>query len=143
MRRLFAVVCALALSCGVFAQAPAADDREATWKKCRSNDPDVRLSACTTLIDGGQDTPADLASAYFARGSAYKLKSLFALALEDFNAAIKANPALTDAYGERGILLTVLGRFTDAIADFTRVIEVYPRVAYAYYNRGICYELIG
>ena len=76
-------------------------------------------------------------------GNAYRQKSLFALALEDFNAAIAANPALSDAYGDRGITLTILGRFADAIPDFTRVIETYPQLAYAHYNRGICYELLG
>src|SRR5919106_444603 len=98
-------------------------NREDTWKQCRANDPDVRLRACTALIAAGDLPPADLASAYYARGSAHRQKSLFTLALEDFNTAIKANPALTDAYGDRGITLTILGRFADAIADYSRVIE--------------------
>ena len=64
-------------------------------------------------------------------------------AVDDFSAAIKANPSLVDAFGERGITFTILGRFNDAIPDFTQVIETYPRLAYPYYNRGLCYELIG
>jgi tetratricopeptide (TPR) repeat protein len=140
MRRLLAVLCTLALSSHVLSQTTEPDD---TWKKCRGNDPDVRLPACSRVIEAGQGTPAELASAYYARGNAYRQKSLFALALEDFNAAIAANPALSDAYGDRGITLTVLGRFADAIPDFTRVIESYPQLAYAHYNRGICYELLG
>ena len=66
---------------------------------------------------------------HYARGSAYRQKSLFALALEDFDAAIKANPELTDVYGDRGITLTILGRYSDAIPDFSRVIEVYPNLS--------------
>jgi len=130
----------LGLSSDVFAQTTESDD---TWKKCRANDPEVRLPACSRLIDASQGTPAELASAYYARGNAYRQKSLFALALEDFTAAIAANPELSDAYGDRGITLTILGRFADAIPDFTRVIETYPELAYAHYNRGICYELLG
>ena len=128
MLRLLVVLC-IAVRCArdALRSGTGAQDREDTWKKCRGNDPDVRLPACTTLIDGGQETPAELASAYYARGSAYRQKSLFALALDDFNAAIKANPALTDAYGDRGITLTILGRFADAIPDYTRVIEAYPQ----------------
>ena len=133
MRRLLVVLCALAragrCSCTDWSRRDRNSDD--TWKKCRANDPDVRLSACSRLIDAGTDTPAELASAYYARGNAYRQKSLFALALEDFNAAIEANPALSDAYGDRGITLTILGRFADAIPDFTRVIETYPRLAYA------------
>jgi len=144
MRRLLAVLCALALVGNVPAQTePAQSEPDDTWKKCRANDPDVRLSACSQLIDAGKGTQAELASAHYARGSAYRQKSLFALALEDFNAAIAANPALSDAYGDRGITLTILGRFADAIPDFTRVIETHPGLAYAHYNRGLCYELLG
>ena len=32
-------------------------DRDDTWKKCRGNDPDARLLACSQLIDARQDTP--------------------------------------------------------------------------------------
>src|SRR5687768_15027422 len=139
MRALIAAILATALTPSVLAQ----NDRDAEWKECRSNDSDARLAACSRIIAAGDATPADLASAHYARGNAYRLKNLFTLALEDFNAAISANPGLTDAYGDRGITLTVLGRFADAIPDFTRVIETHPKLAYAYYNRGLCYELIG
>ncbi len=92
MLRLLVVLCTLAFARDVLAQDTASQDREDTWKKCRSNDPDLRLPACTKLIDGGLETPADLASAYYSRGAAYRQKSLFALALEDYNAAIKTQP---------------------------------------------------
>ena len=118
-------------------------DKDDAWKRCRANDPDVRIEACRALIDSRPESPADLASAHYSRGTAYRQKGRFAEAVDDFNAAINANPSLIDAYGERGITFTILGRFNDAIPDFTRVIEVYPRLAYPYYNRGLCYELIG
>jgi tetratricopeptide (TPR) repeat protein len=132
-----AIVCCA----GIVLSAQA--DREDTWKKCRGNDPEVRLSACSVLIDSGRATPEELASAYFSRGNAYRQKSLFTLALADYERAIHANPELTDAYGERGVTLTIVGRFAEAIPDYTRVIETQPKLAYAHYNRGICYELIG
>jgi tetratricopeptide (TPR) repeat protein len=118
-------------------------DNDAAWKRCRGNDPDVRIEACRALIDSRPELPADLASAYYSRGTAYRQKGRFTEAVDDFNAAINANPTLIDAYGERGITFTILGRFNDAIPDFSRVIEAYPRLAYPYYNRGLCYELIG
>jgi tetratricopeptide (TPR) repeat protein len=135
---VLAIAWTLALASTALAQA-----RDETWKRCRGNDPDARLSACTLLIESGRETDDELASAYYARGAAYRQKSLFKLALEDFNAAIAANPALTDAYGDRGITLTILGRYAEAIPDYSRVIEAFPKLAYAYYNRGLCYELIG
>jgi len=135
--RTIAIVCCAATALG------AQGDREEIWKKCRGNDPDLRLPACTTLIDAGLPTSSELASAYYARGNAYRQKSLFTLALADFDAAIRADPDHTDAYGDRGITLTILGRYADAIPDYSRVIEKYPKLSYAHYNRGICYELIG
>jgi tetratricopeptide (TPR) repeat protein len=103
MHRLLVVLCILALSRNVLGQAaaqetpeePAREASEDIWKKCRGNDTDARLTACSTLIAHAQGTPAELASAYYARGSAYRQKSLFALALKDFDEAIKANPDLT------------------------------------------------
>ena len=135
------ILCVLVvISCGVDV---VAQEKEELSKRCRGSDPDARLSACTAIIESGNESPADLASAYYSRGAAYRLKSLFKLALDDFDSAIKADPTLIDAYGDRGITLTVLGRFVDAIADYSRVIESNPKLAYAYYNRGLCYELIG
>ena len=49
-----------------------AQDRDEAWKRCRGNDPDARLTACTTIIESGQDPPAEIASAYYARGAAYR-----------------------------------------------------------------------
>ena len=126
-------------------QTPAqSQDRDDTWKKCRGNDADVRLAACSAVDRRAARRRRPSSPARTTRAAVrIRQKSLFTLALDDFNAAIKANPALSDAYGDRGITLTILGRFADAIPDFTRVIEAYPRLAYAHYNRGICYELIG
>ncbi len=144
MRRLLVVVCAVAITGTVVAQTERATfEQDDAWKRCRANDPEERLIACSRLIEAGNATRTELASAYYARGNAYRQKSLFTLALEDFNNAVAANPALSDAYGDRGITLIILGRFADAIPDFSRVIETYPRLAYAYYNRGLCYELLG
>ena len=107
--------------------APEPFRHDENWKRCRANDPDVRIEACRALIDSGaMESPVDLASAHYSRGTAHRQKGRFAEALHDFNAAIAANPSLIDAYGERGITFTILGRFNDAIPDFTRVIEVYP-----------------
>jgi tetratricopeptide (TPR) repeat protein len=136
----FASVALVAL---ITTRATAWAQSEENWKRCRGNEPDVRIEACGILINSGQESQTDLASAHYARGSGFRQKGQFARALEEFNAAISANPLLIDAYGDRGITLTILGRFSEAIPDYTRVIETYPRLAYAYFNRGLCYELLG
>ena len=125
------------------AQDPAPATQEENWKQCRGTNPDQRLEACRALIHSGQEKPADLARAYYNRGSAYRAKRMYEPALEDFNEAIKLDPSFVDAYGDRGITFTAAGRLMDAIPDFTHVIEAEPKTAYAYYDRGLCYELLG
>ena len=119
MRRLLAVICALALTGNALAQTePAQSETDDTWKKCRANDSDVRLSACSRLIDAGNGTQAELASAHYARGSAYRQKGLFALALEDFNAALALLPADITSQVGRGQALEALGRSDEAVVAY-------------------------
>src|SRR5262245_53844093 len=131
MRLITSILLTLICAQAAHAQTPTegGTPTDETWKRCRSGDPDARIEACRALISSGKESPSDLASAYFSRGSAYRQKGLFVVALEDFNAAIAANSSLADAYGERGITLTVLGRFNDAIPDFTKVTELQPELA--------------
>jgi lipoprotein NlpI len=139
MKFVFTILLIVGLQAGAVAQTP--DDH---LTRCRAtNDADVRIEACRAVLNAGTRSAEDRATAHYFRGAGYRQKGLIPLALDDFNAAIEANPALIDAYGERGIMLTVVGRFNDAIPDFTKVIDAHPRLAYAYYNRGVCYELIG
>jgi tetratricopeptide (TPR) repeat protein len=123
--------------------AASSASRDENWKQCRAEDADARLTACRALIQTGQEKPADLARAYYYRGSAYREKKLFEPAIEDFGESIKLDPSFVDAYGDRAITLTAAGRLMDAIPDFTRVIEMDPKSAYAFYDRGLCYEFLG
>jgi tetratricopeptide (TPR) repeat protein len=139
-------ILALTLSGASYAAAQDAStppSSEENWKRCRQADADARLAGCRALIQSGQEKPSELARAYHYRGIAYSAKKLFDSAIEDFNEAIKLDPAFVDAYGDRGIALTAAGRLMDAIPDFTRVVEADPKSAYAFYDRGLCYEILG
>ena len=101
------------------------------------------MRACRQLIDSGQEIARRYRQRLLRARQAYRQKSLFPQAVDDYNAAINANPSLIDAYGDRGITLTILGRFADAIPDFTRVIDAYPHLAFRITTADVCYELIG
>jgi tetratricopeptide (TPR) repeat protein len=141
---IFVMLVALGAAGPVAGQDVAATpSRDDNWKRCREADADARLTGCRAVIQSGQEKPADLARAYYYRGSAYRAKNLFDAAIEDFTESIKLDPANVDAYGDRAITLTAAGRLMDAIPDFTHVIEADPKSAYAFYDRGLCYELLG
>ena len=60
----------------------------------------------------------------------------YAKALEDYTAALKADPSSSYALYNRGILNDRLGCYAAAIKDFSAAIELEPRNSDFYHNRG-------
>lgn len=118
------------------AQAPAqTPDPDAL---CSSNDPDVSIPACTTIIQSGKEPPALIPFAYTNRGLGYLRKGQNDGAITDFDQAIRLFPWGT-AYLGRGIAYTSKGLYKQAIADFDEAIRLSPgkNSAIAFYNRGL------
>jgi tetratricopeptide (TPR) repeat protein len=63
---------------------------------------DTAISACTHLIQSGNETPANLASVYNNRGQGYDNKGEHGLAIADYNKALELEPNLAAAYSNRG-----------------------------------------
>ncbi|MFG1945515.1 tetratricopeptide repeat protein [Nonomuraea sp. NPDC048826] len=57
-------------------------------------------------------------------------------ALEDYSAAIAADPMFPDYYVDRGNLLFKLGRYAEALADYESALRVGPPLPEAFYNRA-------
>src|SRR5262249_14818455 len=76
------------------AQAPCLAGRNAPVEQ--------RLASCTEMIEAGHETPANLAAAYFNRGTIYLDKRDFDSAIVDFDQAITLDPKSSRSYNARG-----------------------------------------
>jgi tetratricopeptide (TPR) repeat protein len=96
--RVIALVAVLCLASPGFAQT-----RDEHWKRCADSsvEPDLGIGACTALIQSGSETTTNLSIAYNNRGADYKDKGEYARAIQDFDQAIRLDPAYAQAYASR------------------------------------------
>lgn len=73
---------------------------------------------------------------YLKCGFCFLQTGQYAKALEDYTAALKADPSSSYAFYNRGILNDRLGCYSAAIKDFSAAIELEPRNSDFYHNRG-------
>ena len=92
---------------------------------------------CTALIQSGQESTTDQASAYYNRGIAYHDKKDLDPALRDLNQALSLKADFAGALNSRGNVYSDLRASTDrAIADYNEAMRLDPNYKLAYYNRG-------
>ena len=136
--------------------APAADSRRASNETARpprsavadlatcngtdGKSAELRIAACTALIETQVENPQALAIAYNNRGSARSTKGDYELAIADYDSSIKLNPTLSNAFNNRGLAYKKKGASDQAIADFTKAISLSPDDAGPLANRGQAYE---
>jgi tetratricopeptide (TPR) repeat protein len=101
--------------------------------------PDDFIANCTTSIQSGQLSTADLATAYYNRGNAYDDKGDHDRAIADYDQSIRLNPQDAKPYYNRAIAYEAKGDHDRAIADYAQAIGLNPQSADAYYNRGVAY----
>jgi tetratricopeptide (TPR) repeat protein len=85
-------------------------------------DPDVRIPACTRLLDHPSEG-INLADVYNHRGAAKVRKGDLDDAIADFTSALNQNPKSVDAFKNRGIAHHMQGNYNAAIADFNRALR--------------------
>ena len=114
------------LLCAVPAAAHAGDIED-----CRSPEQitnELRLKACTAVIDGKQASTADTAYAYYKRalvGSANP-KADQALVMADVSKAIELDPKLMEAYVFRALGYNRAMQHDKSIADLTAALALAP-----------------
>ncbi len=104
---------------------------------------DTGMRACTHMIESGQYAGKNLAYVYRGRGYWKDRKGDYDAALEDFNEAIRLDPAHVEGYDYRSSAWKNKGNYERAIADLDMSIRLDPTYAAAYYRRGEIYQQKG
>jgi tetratricopeptide (TPR) repeat protein len=130
MRRLL-----MALTLALIA-LPAWAQTETAWCDSPTATDDQTIQGCTTLIQTGNDTAANMSSHYDNRAFAYNNKGLYDLAIADENQALVLNPDNSNAYMNRGMAYYSKDLLDQAIADYDQSIARKPNAAAAYNNSG-------
>jgi tetratricopeptide (TPR) repeat protein len=132
-----AVLCLVLSLGGRGALADAAGDCD------QSEDAELRIEACTQLVQRSDQPPDELARAFKNRGSANAEIGRQDEAIADFTQAIALNPNYAIAYAGRGEAKLAKGDFDGAIADYTETIRVKANYPVAFVSRGYAYLVKG
>jgi lipoprotein NlpI len=116
--------------------------RNDNWAQCRDSrdNPELRVSACTTIIQSGRENTTNLASAFIDRGTGYFEEHQYDLAIADGEQGLKLDPSNADAFVGHGNGYAMKGEHDRAIQDYGHAISLDPKGAYAYNNRGNIYR---
>ena len=124
------------LSAGIArAQTLAENETTCASQNYTAVTPDIRISACSAVIQSGQVTGQDLAAAYLWRGVAYNEKNDFDSGIKDFSAALALNPNFAGPYYDLGWAYDAKGDYDTAIKDYSKAIQLSPS-ADAYTSRA-------
>jgi tetratricopeptide (TPR) repeat protein len=106
------------------------------------NDDDKIMALCGELLANEKTARADRVKALVARAGAFDRREKYNEAIEDYDTALRLDPALADAYNARGEVWRKKGNGPKAIADFAAAINLNPDHAAAKANhRSLALEL--
>jgi tetratricopeptide (TPR) repeat protein len=128
-RRASAAVCvATVAGCLLAVSAPAQTQQD--WALCQDHrSPDFPIQGCTAVIRTGRQLLDRLAIAYNNRGVAYRLKTEYDKAIDDFNEAIKLRPNYPNALNNRAVAYRNKGDLDHALADYDQAIALKPIIS--------------
>jgi len=114
--------------------------RQGNWKQCLSADPERSIAVCSTLIQSGQETGADLAKVFDSRGLAYARKRDFDRAIQDYDQSLQLNSDSATAHYNRGVAYEFKGDYDRAFPDLDRAVQLNPGDADSFFCRGLAFE---
>jgi tetratricopeptide (TPR) repeat protein len=122
----------------------AAAQQSPRWAQCDATETsavplDVQISACTAVIQSGNETRWDRGVAFYKRGGAYYFKGDNDRAIADYNEAMKLGLYIADVFNNRGIAYHDKGDHERAIADLSEAIRLNSQHAGAFNSRGNAY----
>jgi lipoprotein NlpI len=146
--KILAVLAALSGSAPLLALAPGAARADAISEAppaavCANQDgsaqPAARVTACSSLLRGG-DLGPDLESTVLTnRAWALSLLGKMGDARADYERAISLTPNSHVAHNELGLFFLRTGQFDKAIAEYEIALRLRPGAAYSLYGEGLAY----
>jgi formylglycine-generating enzyme required for sulfatase activity len=144
MRIVLMIACAFLAA--LFATAPTSAQTQQQIDACAGKgnvSQDLRIGACTAVIQSGRWSGSKLVWAFLGRGDAYynkydtsNNKDDIDRALQDYGQAIKLDPKSSDAFNSRCHAHNRKGQYDRAIQDCDQAIKLNPKAGGAYYGRG-------
>lgn len=119
----------------------SADD----FEQCRRAETmaELRLKACTSVIEDSSRIAEVRAEAYLNRGGAHEELGNLPPAIADYTEGISLNPSNPTLYHRRGLAYDLDGKRDLAIADFSQAIRINPKDVEALIYRGLSYAAEG
>lgn len=126
----------------VVSSAASAQNGDDSWSQCDNDpNPDVKISACTAVIQSGQ--PEHYGPALERRGDAYAKKGETDNAIDDYSQLLALEPNFAPALDNRGNEFTKEGQYDRAMQDYNQAIQLQPDQFKAYNNRCLVRAIIG
>jgi tetratricopeptide (TPR) repeat protein len=120
----------IGLVVGLVALPAWAQTRDENVARCTAAaDPatvDLKIGACTALLQSGQETAINIPIIYYDRGNGYRNKGLYDQAIADYTQAIALKPDKANAYYNRGGAYEEKGQRDQAIADYRMALKLAP-----------------
>jgi tetratricopeptide (TPR) repeat protein len=139
MQKISIILAIVLTALPAWAQVTATNKADCT----RGAGDEVRLNACTALIQSGQLSAADLTISYVNRAVVYNRMGRSDQAIADANSALATQPGFANAYGVRATAYRHQENFDLAIADDSRAIALGPDAgvqSVLYFDRGLAQE---
>ena len=124
-------------------RAGAMDDSRAAVIALKRGQYLLAAGMFTRAIESGRLSNKQLATAYVGRGICLHRLEEYALAVVDYDQAIRLEPKYARAYYQRGRAFKLMGRLERAVEDFSTAIRLNRKLYMAYLHRAVVYYKLG
>jgi tetratricopeptide (TPR) repeat protein len=143
--RLTAAVALTAVSAIVLASTVCAQQSDER-RRCFASEgvtPQQKLESCTLLIESAGQSSQTRVAALNSRGNAHLSQRNYDRAIDDYNEAIRLDPAFAIGFNNRGLAYQRKGQIDRAIEDYGEAIRLNPAYALAFANRATARQIKG
>src|SRR6516165_11974649 len=115
---LFLTTVVISFAIGAVSESAAAQTRNEDRAQCKDSNPDLRIRACTALIQSRKESKPWLVAAFSNRGIAYASKGDYDRAILDYDNALQLEPDAAPVLNNRGNAYGRKAEFDRAIQDY-------------------------